>query len=41
MSISYLIKETPLLLSVSPPGASTMPGELFTLTVQHFISLFI
>ena len=38
MSVSYLIKETPLLLSVSPPGASTMPGELFTLTVQHFIA---
>ena len=37
VSISYLIKETPLLLSVAPPGASTLPDEIFTLSVQHLI----
>ena len=37
LSVSYLIKKTPLLLNVNPSGASTLPDEILTLSTQHFI----
>ena len=36
-SIAYMIKETPYLMSVSPPGASDLPGEIFTVSTRHMI----
>ncbi|CEF98066.1 Immunoglobulin-like fold [Ostreococcus tauri] len=36
-SIAYMIKETPSLMSVSPPGASDLPGEIFTVSTRHMI----
>ena len=37
LSVSYLIKKTPLLLNVNPSGATTLPDEIITLSTQHFI----
>jgi len=37
-SVSYMIKESPLLLGVAPPGISNLPGEIVTVSTRHMIS---
>ena len=38
LSVAYVIKETPLLLGVAPPGASVVPGEILSVSGQHLVS---